>query len=56
VLALQPALPVPVGFPVSGEIKDGTRHEDFGWGRAPYPLGTVMSMSGASGCFMPTML
>ena len=37
VLALEPALPVPVGFPVSGEIEDGPRHEGSGEAAPPTP-------------------
>ena len=42
--ALQPALDVPVGQPVPNVIEHGAYHQSF-----------ATLMSGASGCFMPTM-
>ena len=55
-LTLQPPLAVPIGFPVPSEVEDGPRHNESREAAPLYFFGTVMSMSGASGCFMPTML
>src|SRR5262249_40870885 len=48
VLALQPALGVPIGLAVPDEIENWLRH-------APRDQSLTAVMSGASGCFMPTI-